>query len=37
MTTGGLREGFELPQIEDPNRFADTLGRFLDEMKPLGE
>jgi pimeloyl-ACP methyl ester carboxylesterase len=24
-----------LPQVECPDRFADTLGRFLDEMKPL--
>jgi pimeloyl-ACP methyl ester carboxylesterase len=24
-----------LPQIEHPDRFADTLGRFLDEMEPF--
>jgi hypothetical protein len=24
-----------LPQVERPNRFADTLGRFLDKMEPL--
>jgi hypothetical protein len=24
-----------LPQIEYPDRFADTLGRFLDEMEPF--
>jgi pimeloyl-ACP methyl ester carboxylesterase len=23
-----------LPQIEHPDRFADTLGRFVDEMEP---
>ena len=29
-TLGALRA-----QIEHPDRFADTLGRFLDEMEPL--
>jgi pimeloyl-ACP methyl ester carboxylesterase len=24
-----------LPQIEHPDRFADTLARFLDEMEPF--